>query len=67
LAADPSQIDIRSAPAAQRARELFSWDAKAGQVKQVYDWLTNGRQSAQPCFPMPLVDTDQPAQAFAEV
>lgn len=56
LAADPSLVDARSAPAMQRARELFSWDAKAAQVTQVYDWLMNRDHRPQPRFSIPLPD-----------
>jgi glycosyltransferase involved in cell wall biosynthesis len=39
LVANPHEIDERSPRAIARAREVFTWDAKAEQVKRVYAWL----------------------------
>lgn len=39
LVANPREIDDRSPRAIARAREVFTWDAKAEQVMRVYAWL----------------------------
>jgi glycosyltransferase involved in cell wall biosynthesis len=41
LVANPHEIDERSPRATDRAREVFTWDAKAEQVVRVYEWLLN--------------------------
>jgi uncharacterized protein VirK/YbjX/glycosyltransferase involved in cell wall biosynthesis len=48
LAGQPEQIESRSARAYSRARQLFSWDAKAAQVLQVLQWVTS--QGPKPDF-----------------
>jgi glycosyltransferase involved in cell wall biosynthesis len=54
LIADPSQIDARSEAALRRAREQFTWDAKAQQVLKVYEWILG--RADKPNFPMPTPD-----------
>lgn len=56
LAAEPNEIDAKSARAMHRARAQFSWDAKAAQVRRVYDWLINPTEVDKPNWPMPLAD-----------
>lgn len=55
LANDPEKIDAKSAPAYERARRQFTWDAKAEQVVAVYEWVT-GARAGKPDFGMPLPD-----------
>lgn len=57
LAANPSIIDAKAGPALRRAREQFTWKAKAEQVLAVYEWVT-GERSEKPWFGMPLPDVD---------
>jgi glycosyltransferase involved in cell wall biosynthesis len=54
IVADPSQVEERSPRALRRAREQFTWDAKAGSVIEVYEWLLGRR--AKPQFAMPTPD-----------
>lgn len=49
LAADPSCLPALGRAAESRARALFTWDAKARQVTQVWDWAT-GRRADRPSF-----------------
>jgi len=53
LASDPSPIEPKAAAALQRAREQSTWQAKARQVFEVYEWVT-GRRSEKPWFGMAL-------------
>lgn len=55
---NPEQIDVRSEPARRRAREQFSWGAKATQITTVYQWLMGRR--TKPDFPMPIPDLSDP-------
>lgn len=55
LVREPRRIDEKSPRAVRRAREQFTWDAKAAQVMQVYEWLVE-RKRAIPSFPRPLPD-----------
>lgn len=55
LADDPRQIELRAEPAIRRARSLFTWEAKARQVLEVYRWVLNP-SLAKPDFGMPLPD-----------
>jgi glycosyltransferase involved in cell wall biosynthesis len=64
LANDPAQVDEKSARSMRRARELFSWDAKARQVAQVYDWLKHPERE-KPRFAMPLDDLNEPHDMVA--
>lgn len=45
----PGQIAIMSEAARKRTRTLFTWDAKARQVLQIYDWVL-GRRNDKPVF-----------------
>jgi glycosyltransferase involved in cell wall biosynthesis len=54
IAEHPEQLTTRSALGVRRALEQFTWDTKARQVLQVYDWLT--QRAAKPEFPMPTPD-----------
>jgi starch synthase len=51
---NPSLIDERTGPALERAHEKFTWEAKARQVLEVYDWVLGRR--TKPEFPMPIPD-----------
>lgn len=42
IAADPSDLPAMGTAARARALSLFTWEAKAGQVRQVYDWVLAG-------------------------
>ena len=39
LAADPSGLPVMARAARARARTQFTWEAKARQVAEVYDWV----------------------------
>ncbi len=54
LAADRSPLAAKSAATTRRAREQFTWDAKAAQSAEVYRWLVG--QGSKPAFPMPTPD-----------
>jgi len=41
----------------RRAREQFTWQAKARQVLEVYRWVT-GRRPDKPWFGMPVPELD---------
>jgi glycosyltransferase involved in cell wall biosynthesis len=56
LVAQPAQIDVRAALAAQRARLLFSWDVKAAQMLEVFKWVAG--QAPAPRFNCPLSAAD---------
>lgn len=61
LAQDPARVDRMARAALRRARERFTWDAKAAQVVQVYEW-TLDPSSPRPDFPIPIPDAeDAPA------
>jgi glycosyltransferase involved in cell wall biosynthesis len=53
---NPPLLEAMSVKAYDRARTLFTWDAKAGQVLQVYRWLT--QSGAKPHFSCPLESHD---------
>jgi glycosyltransferase involved in cell wall biosynthesis len=63
LAEAPERVDRMSAWAVRRARTLFTWEAKARQVLEVYRWVL-GRRPDRPDFGMPL---PTPAAAAAPV
>ena len=54
IVADPMQIESRSPRAVRRAREQFTWDAKAAKVLEVYDWVL--KRTDKPNFAMPVPD-----------
>ncbi|MBM1220415.1 glycosyltransferase family 4 protein [Ponticoccus sp. SC2-23] len=49
LADDPEDVAARGACARAVARQNFTWSAKAGQVAEVYDWIT-GKREVRPDF-----------------
>jgi glycosyltransferase involved in cell wall biosynthesis len=57
LAADPGQIDVRSQAAFGRARDHFTWEAKARRVVEIYRWAIDPN-SGKPNYPMPIPDID---------
>jgi glycosyltransferase involved in cell wall biosynthesis len=59
IVADPSLIESRSAPAMRRAREQFTWQAKALQTLSLYHYIL-GQTDSPPDFPMPLPDLSEP-------
>jgi glycosyltransferase involved in cell wall biosynthesis len=52
LCADPSGLPALAAAGQAQVRALFTWEAKAGQVCEVYDWVT-GRRRDKPSFAFP--------------
>jgi glycosyltransferase involved in cell wall biosynthesis len=54
LAADPARVDTLSRNAIRRIHRLFTWDAKAAQTVDIYQWVL-GRKP-KPNIPMPLPD-----------
>ncbi len=54
LVADPSAIRVMGERARRRAHTLFTWDAKARQILEVYRWALG--QRSKPDFGMPLPD-----------
>jgi glycosyltransferase involved in cell wall biosynthesis len=59
---DPPKIEPIARAARQRVRQLFTWERKAEQVAQVYDWVT-GARADKPFFPFL---TDEAGQAPAD-
>jgi glycosyltransferase involved in cell wall biosynthesis len=57
---DPSSLDGLRDAAIRRARTLFTWDAKALQVLEVYRWVIGDRPD-KPDFPMPTPDPEEAA------
>jgi glycosyltransferase involved in cell wall biosynthesis len=55
LTANPRQIDQRSEAAYRRARQLFTWDAKARRVVEIYRWAIEPARE-KPSYPMPTPD-----------
>ncbi len=60
IAADPAGLEPMGRAARQRVEQQFTWQAKARQTAQVYDWVT-GRRADKPNFGMPLPDLTPPA------
>jgi len=54
IVADPRVLPTKGAAAAARVAERFTWDAKAGQVLMVYDWVRG--LGPRPVFPMTTPD-----------
>jgi len=54
LSSDPSELGPMSRAARARVLASFTWDAKAGQVLEVYRWVLG--QRAKPDFGTPLPD-----------
>ncbi len=61
IAADPAQIEPKSRAAIRRVDRHFTWDAKARQILEVYDWAL-GRRPTKPDFPVPI--PDDPVEAI---
>jgi starch synthase len=53
--AQPSEIRPMGARARSRVFRLFTWDAKAAQILEIYRWVLKERD--KPDFGMPFVDT----------
>ncbi len=59
LAGDPASIDAKSSATYRRAHQQFTWDAKAQQTLEVYDWVLAKSRSVKmerPQFAMPTPD-----------
>jgi glycosyltransferase involved in cell wall biosynthesis len=52
---NPARIAEKSPAAIHRAREQFTWQNKAQQVMEIYQWVL-GNAPGKPVFPMPLPD-----------
>ncbi len=61
---DPSLLDDLRDAAVRRARTLFTWDAKARQVLEIYRWALGERRD-RPDFPMPTPDLETAGAAAA--
>jgi glycosyltransferase involved in cell wall biosynthesis len=59
IVAEPSLVEARSGAATRRAREQFTWEAKARQTMEVYRWVMGER--GRPAFEMPMPDLGGPA------
>jgi glycosyltransferase involved in cell wall biosynthesis len=57
LAQSPERIETLSGGALARARRQFTWDAKARQVLEIYQWVAGG--GTKPEFPAPVPDLPQ--------
>jgi len=57
LATHPEKIEEKSAAAYRRAHGQFTWESKASQVIEVYQWVLDPRRP-MPRFPMPPPDLD---------
>ncbi len=64
LAADPSTVGRMGPRARERVQRLFTWDAKAAQVREVYRWVLGQRD--RPDFGMPLRDLPEGGVAVAD-
>lgn len=49
IAAQPAGLQAKSAAARRRVQELFTWEVKARQVAEIYQWAL-GRRAAKPSF-----------------
>jgi len=58
LVRDPSDLQAMGERARSRVMRSFTWDAKAGQVLEVYRWVLGQRE--RPDFGMPLADPSIP-------
>ena len=61
VAADPGQLVSMREAALRRAREQFSWDAKARRIVELYRYVT--RRGPRPDFPNPIPDLPAPDEA----
>jgi glycosyltransferase involved in cell wall biosynthesis len=64
LADHPEELAAKQTAALQRVQTVFTWDAKAQQVCEVYRWVL-GRRDLKPDYGMPL-DDDWPDAVLAE-
>ncbi len=55
IADDPQQLDRKSQAARLRIGRSFTWEAKAGQIVEVYRWVI-GERPDRPDYGMPLTD-----------
>jgi len=55
LALNPHKIEEKSQAALRRATEQFTWDSKARQTMEVYQWVLNPKLP-KPQFAMPVPD-----------
>jgi glycosyltransferase involved in cell wall biosynthesis len=56
LAENPTLLESRSALAARRARDHFTWEAKARSVLEIYRWVCRPG-SPRPVCPMPIPES----------
>lgn len=49
IQADPRQLELKSVAARARVRDFFSWDVKARQMLEIYEWVL-GRSPEKPEF-----------------
>lgn len=64
---DPSEVTRRSEAGIERVNRLFTWDRKARQTLEVYEWVLGRR--AKPDFGIPLADPaprSQPRRPIAD-
>jgi len=62
LAREPGELKAKSAAARARVQELFTWEAKAHQVAEVYRWSL-GRRGRPSFFDQPATPGAAPRQA----
>ena len=55
LAINPHKIEAKSQAALRRAREQFTWESKARQTMEIYQWVLNPKLP-RPQFAMPVPD-----------
>ena len=53
LARHPEEVERRSGPARARVERYYTWDAKARQIVQVYEWVLRRRET-KPDFGIPF-------------
>lgn len=61
LASDRSELRGMAAKGRERVEAWFTWDAKARQVREVYEWVLG--RGPKPNFGMPIPDLQQPFPA----
>jgi glycosyltransferase involved in cell wall biosynthesis len=57
LAQSPERIEVLSEGARNRARRQFTWDAKARQILEIYQWVAGG--GPKPNYPAPVPELDE--------
>lgn len=60
IVADPQVLVARREAAMQRVRRFYTWDVKAKQVLQIYEWVL-GERAAKPDFGLLAADAPAPA------